>query len=65
MLQVAARMEASDLLDGLGQGVDQAAGGIGSLGKDAWASRPVAAPARPTADQATKKTRRKTGSELG
>ena len=28
-------------------------------------ARPVAAPARPTANQANKKTRRKTGPELG
>jgi hypothetical protein len=31
MLQIASRMEAGDLLDGLGQGVDQAAGRVGGL----------------------------------
>jgi hypothetical protein len=37
MGQVAPGMQAGDLLDGLGQGVDQAAGGVGSLGKDSGA----------------------------
>jgi hypothetical protein len=37
MLQIASRMEAGDLLDGLGQGVDQAARRVGSLGKQPWA----------------------------
>jgi integrase len=37
MLQIAPRTEAGDLLDGLGQGVDQAVGGVGSLGKHPWA----------------------------
>jgi hypothetical protein len=37
MLQVTPRMEAGDLLDGLGQGVDQAAGGVGGEGEQSGA----------------------------
>jgi hypothetical protein len=37
MGEVASGVEAGDLLDRLGQGVDQATARVGGLGKDTWA----------------------------